>query len=143
MSQHLCGIIYLTVHTEGALALKTHLCADETVVVTIDPRTGRLSMRDTGDLAAAGRGSRFTQISDYINHNPLALPEALAHLRIQVKASRCFSISGQLLTFNVDHFGQSRAEGKLPWFTEFPTTEFQARRCVHQRVAIFPMSYVR
>ncbi|KAI0248188.1 mediator complex subunit MED14-domain-containing protein [Lactifluus subvellereus] len=63
-------------------ALHVHLCADEIVVVTIEPRTGKISLRDTGDLGAAGRGPRFLAISEKLNENPTALLEALTRLRI-------------------------------------------------------------
>jgi mediator of RNA polymerase II transcription subunit 14 len=61
-----------------------HLCADEVVIITIDPRTGKLNMRDTGDLAAAGRGPRFFAISERLNESPGILFEALVRLRINV-----------------------------------------------------------
>ncbi|OSD01314.1 MED14-domain-containing protein [Trametes coccinea BRFM310] len=66
----------------GAPSLRVHLCADEVVIVTVDPRTGRLMLRDTGDLAAAGRGPRFAAISDRLNETPWRLPEALLRLRL-------------------------------------------------------------
>ncbi|CDO75529.1 hypothetical protein BN946_scf184871.g10 [Trametes cinnabarina] len=68
--------------SNGAPSLRIHLCADEVVIVTVDPRTGRLTLRDTGDLAAAGRGPRFAAISDRINETPWRLPEALLRLRL-------------------------------------------------------------
>ncbi|KAG8218037.1 mediator complex subunit MED14-domain-containing protein, partial [Butyriboletus roseoflavus] len=40
----------------GYHVLRAHLCADEVVLVSIDIRTGRMNLRDTGDLAAASRG---------------------------------------------------------------------------------------
>jgi len=73
-------------------ALQVHLCADEVVTITVDPRTGRLNLRDTGDLAAAGRGPRFAVISEKLNENPTALPNALVYLRLIV--SHCW-ICGQ------------------------------------------------
>ncbi|KAI0644574.1 MED14-domain-containing protein [Trametes meyenii] len=63
-------------------SLHVHLCADEVVKVTVDPRTGRLTLRDTGDLAAAGRGPRFAAISDKLNDSPWRLPDALIRLRL-------------------------------------------------------------
>ncbi|KII92020.1 hypothetical protein PLICRDRAFT_103790 [Plicaturopsis crispa FD-325 SS-3] len=66
-----------------APTLRAHLCADEVVVITIDPRTGRLNLRDTGDLAAVGRGPRFAAISYKLNDNPEMLFDALNRLRIQ------------------------------------------------------------
>ena len=69
---------------DSAPSLRVHLCADEVVIVTVDPRTGRLTLRDTGDLAAAGRGPRFATISDRLNDTPWWLPEALLRLRLTV-----------------------------------------------------------
>ena len=68
--------------TDGAPSLRVHLCADEIVIVTVDPRTGRLTLRDTGDLAAAGRGPRFALITTKLNDCPYMLPQALVNLRI-------------------------------------------------------------
>jgi mediator of RNA polymerase II transcription subunit 14 len=65
-------------------ALQVHLCADEVVIITIDTRTGRLTLRDTGDLAAAGRGPRFALFSERLNDNPTLLMDALFRLRITV-----------------------------------------------------------
>lgn len=64
-----------------------HLCADEIVIVTVDPRTGRLTLRDTGDLAAAGRGPRFAAITERLNDSPYMLPHALVALRVTVSDS--------------------------------------------------------
>lgn len=65
-------------------ALQIFLCAGEVVVVTIDPRTGRLNLRDTGDLAAAGRGPRFAAVSEKINENPIMIVNAIISLRYNV-----------------------------------------------------------
>lgn len=75
-------------------ALRTHLCADEVVVITIDPRTGRLNLRDTGDLAAAGRGRRFAVITDKLNESPGILSEALIRLKFGVGSFFLASIDG-------------------------------------------------
>lgn len=69
---------------DGSVALRVHLCADEVIVVAIDPRTGRLTLRDTGDLAAAGRGPRCAMVSERVNENPLMIYEALIRLRYNV-----------------------------------------------------------
>ncbi|KAF8813688.1 MED14-domain-containing protein [Phlegmacium glaucopus] len=63
-------------------ALRVHLCGDEVLIITIDSRTGRLNLRDTGDLAAAGRGPRFIAISERLNENPAILMDALFRLRL-------------------------------------------------------------
>ncbi|KAF8070340.1 mediator complex subunit MED14-domain-containing protein [Lyophyllum atratum] len=75
------GVVSL-IKDDGIQALRVHLCADEVVIMTIDSRTGRMNLRDTGDLAAAGRGPRFTAISDQLNDNPTLLFEALTRLRL-------------------------------------------------------------
>lgn len=62
-----------------------HLCADEVVIVSIDTRTGRLNLRDTGDLAAAGRGPRVSAFSDKLNKSPKMLFDALIRLRFNVR----------------------------------------------------------
>lgn len=85
----------------GFQALHVHLCADETVIITIDSRTGRLTLRDTGDLATGGRGIRFSAISEKLNENPTILLEALARLRIS--ASIFPSIFGNQLRFSSDY----------------------------------------
>ncbi|KAI9510089.1 mediator complex subunit MED14-domain-containing protein [Russula earlei] len=58
----------------GSLALHVHLCADETVVVTIEPRTG--------DLGAAGRAPRFAALTEKVNENPTLLLVGLLRLRV-------------------------------------------------------------
>jgi mediator of RNA polymerase II transcription subunit 14 len=68
----------------GSQALHVHLCADETVVVTIEPRTGKISLRDTGDLGAAGREPLFLAISEKVNESPTALLGGLTRLRVNV-----------------------------------------------------------
>ncbi|KAI0258685.1 MED14-domain-containing protein [Gloeopeniophorella convolvens] len=70
------------VEEDGSLTLRAHLCADEIVIVSIEPRTGKISLRDTGDLGAAGRGPRFLAISEKLNENPAILLEALTRLRM-------------------------------------------------------------
>jgi mediator of RNA polymerase II transcription subunit 14 len=65
-------------------ALRVHLCADEVVFITIDSRTGRLNLRDTGDLAAAGRAPRFAVMTTAVNDNPTIITQALIRLRLEV-----------------------------------------------------------
>ena len=66
----------------GVPGLRITLCADEIVVVHIDPRTGRLNLRDTGNLATAKRGPRFLNVSDQLNENPAMLFPELHKLRL-------------------------------------------------------------
>lgn len=70
--------------TGSLQALRVHLCGDEVLIITIDSRTGRLNLRDTGDLAAAGRGPRFVAFSERLNENPAFLMDALFRLRLSV-----------------------------------------------------------
>lgn len=65
-------------------ALRVHLCGDEVVIVTIDPRTGRINLRNTGDLAAAGRGPRFAMLAEKLAENPAVVVDALMRLRLKV-----------------------------------------------------------
>ncbi|KAA1472975.1 MED14-domain-containing protein [Dentipellis sp. KUC8613] len=68
--------------SSGSTALQAHLCADEIVTVTIDARTGRLNLRDTGELGSASRAPRFAAINEKLNENPGMLLEALVRLRM-------------------------------------------------------------
>jgi mediator of RNA polymerase II transcription subunit 14 len=77
---------HICLQIAGLQALHVHLCADEIVIVTIEPRTGKISLRDTGDLGAAGRGPSFLAISEKLNESPtVLLLEALTRLRIKVR----------------------------------------------------------
>jgi mediator of RNA polymerase II transcription subunit 14 len=83
--------IKLNLLAENTPVLHAHLCADEVVVVAIEPRTGRVNLRDTGDFGAAGRGPRFTAISEKLNENPMVLLDALIGLRLNVSIFPCQS----------------------------------------------------
>jgi hypothetical protein len=76
-------------------------------------RTGRMNLRDTGDLAAAGRGPRFAAISDRLNENPNMLLEALIRLRFHVSRKCYIHINPicQVLSFSTDYYRPCRAEG--------------------------------
>lgn len=50
--------------------------------MNIDPRTGRLNLRDTGNLATAKRGPRFLKVSDQLNESPGLLFSVLHGLRL-------------------------------------------------------------
>ena len=50
--------------------------------MNIDPRTGRLNLRDTGNLATAKRGPRFLKVSDQLNETPAMLFTVLHGLRL-------------------------------------------------------------
>ncbi|KAJ7078861.1 mediator complex subunit MED14-domain-containing protein [Mycena belliarum] len=75
------GIVSL-IMDEQLEVLRVNLCADEIVLITLDSRSGRLNIRDTGDLAAAERGPRFKTISDKINEDPTLLFNVLLRLRL-------------------------------------------------------------
>ncbi|KAF8590904.1 MED14-domain-containing protein [Ramaria rubella] len=91
-------------------ALQIFLCAGEVVVVTIDPRTGRLNLRDTGDLAAAGRGPRFAAVSEKINESPVMIVNAIISLRYNtiVESAEQKAVSLGLQTYR--HRNMSREE---------------------------------
>ena len=79
------------------------------VIVTIEPRTGRLNLLDTGDLAAAGRGPKFTSVSDRMNDSPTILPEALVRLRINVSDKTRDSLTSA--NPSEDHYRTSGTKG--------------------------------
>ena len=99
-----------------------HLCADEVVIVTVDSRTGRLNLRDVGDLATAGRSIRYAAISDRVNDNPSILFEALVKLRLQVSLLFvvAFLISQHAL---VDNYRYGSTKYQLSRSSEFPHSQ--------------------
>ena len=111
-------------------ALRVHLCGDEIVIVTIDPRTGRLNLRDTGDLAAAGRGPRFAVMTERLAENPALLVEALMALRLSVRDCPLlpsWTSLTQCTSVLTDHLRTRAAEGPLSRTAKFPTSEFRER----------------
>lgn len=90
--QMLIYFIYFLILLDASHVLRVHLCADEIVIITIEPRTGRLTFRGTGDLAAAGRGLRFAAINEKLDDNPTILSDALVRLRFHVSDSVPMSI---------------------------------------------------
>ena len=105
-----------------------HLCADETVVVTIEPRTGKISLRDTGDLGAAGRGPRFLAISEKVNESPTSLLGGLTRLRVNV-CGAFTPIYHDLMRIYapLDDCRVSGTEGKLSGLSDVQAAEFFAR----------------
>lgn len=99
---------------DGSVSLRTLLCADEMVFVTIDTRTGLVNLRDTGDLAAAGRAPKYMSITDRLNENPAFLLEALVRLRMNVRASHNCHLDLNAKILLVDYCGSGGAEGELP-----------------------------
>ncbi|EJD03366.1 MED14-domain-containing protein [Fomitiporia mediterranea MF3/22] len=73
----------LTAHTDGFSALRMHLCADEYITVSIDTRTGRILLRDTGGLAAAERAPQYVVFTEKINENPLLVYDFLVQARFR------------------------------------------------------------
>lgn len=63
------------------------------VIVSIDPRTGRLSLRDTGDLAASSRAPRFAITTEVLNRDPTKLADALFRWRLIVSADPALYVS--------------------------------------------------
>jgi len=102
-----------------------HLCADETVVVTIEPRTGKIGLRDTGDLGAAGRGPRFLAISEKVNESPTALLSGLTRLRVNVCSA--FTPDSMRIYVPLDDCRVSGTESKLSGLSDVQAAEFFAR----------------
>lgn len=125
--------------------------------MNIDPRTGRLNLRDTGNLATAKRGPRFLKVSDQLNENPAMLFSVLHTLRLamitelvehkanylglQFYRTRNFTREGKLLhlVFLVD-FSYFWCRTRQTWTRRqgdhvYPTSEFPEslpRPCHHR-----------
>ncbi|KAI9567227.1 mediator complex subunit MED14-domain-containing protein [Boletus coccyginus] len=118
----------------GYHVLRVHLCADEVVLVSIDVRTGRMNLRDTGDLAAASRGPQFAMISDRLNDNPGMLLVALVKLR--------FNTIMDLVEQKASYLGLQIFRHR-----NFPKEELQklgplARGTMYIKLANFPSHYL-
>ncbi|KAF8995450.1 mediator complex subunit MED14-domain-containing protein [Cyathus striatus] len=75
----------VTIVQEGRThALRINLCSDEVVLISIDSRTGKLALKDTGDLAAAGRAPKFGNLSNRLSGDPTMLTTAMTALRISI-----------------------------------------------------------
>lgn len=88
-------------------SLQVRITPEEVLNIAIDSRTGRFSLRDSGNLAAAGRGPRFSAVADRINEMPNLLIEAISKFRYTVRVgckARCES------NFPPENFGCRRAE---------------------------------
>ena len=64
--------------------LCVRLCASQLVHIVVDARTGRINLRDTGDLGTAGRSHRFTPFAERLNENAAVLLDVLMHIRVLV-----------------------------------------------------------
>ncbi|KAF9070889.1 mediator complex subunit MED14-domain-containing protein [Rhodocollybia butyracea] len=76
------GVLTLTEDGEFQ-ALKVLLCADKYILVSLDPRTGRFTLRDVGDLAASTHGIRLLRFADRINDHPPYIFSTLTSIRLQ------------------------------------------------------------
>ncbi|TFK53984.1 MED14-domain-containing protein [Heliocybe sulcata] len=80
------------IENEDSVALRIHLCADEVVIISIDLRTGKLTIRDANDLTAAGRLTELARSmpppnTDILDEAPYALVQVISHLRIKTIAA--------------------------------------------------------
>ena len=66
--------------------MRMHLCGNEYLVVSIDARTGKYTLRDTGDFVSAGRRPVLSILADRINMFPTELIDRLINLRYTVGA---------------------------------------------------------
>ncbi|KAI6045803.1 mediator complex subunit MED14-domain-containing protein [Pisolithus marmoratus] len=114
--------------------LRVHLCADEVAVISIDTRTGRMNLRDTGDLAAAGRGPRFATITDSLNENPKMLLEALSRLRLHT-ITDSVEQKAKYLGFQVFRYRNFSKE-------EIQKFGLTARGTIYIQLARFPSHYL-
>ena len=92
------------------------------VFVSLDVRTGLISLRDTGDLGVAGRAPRFASITDRLNETPTFLLEALVRLRLNVGIYSPIMMYTCLLP-NADHRRYRRTESQLHGPTNLQGTQ--------------------
>ncbi|KAF9220121.1 MED14-domain-containing protein [Gyrodon lividus] len=118
----------------GYYVLHVHLCADEVVIISIDIRTGRMNLRDTGDLAAAGRGPRFAAISDRLNENPNMLLEALIRLR--------FNTITDLIEQKANYLGLQAFRHRNFSKEELQKLGPSARGTMYIQLSSFPLHYL-
>lgn len=91
--------------------LHVHLYANTLAVVTIDARTGHLALKNTGELATSGRGSRFLIVSEKLNFAPSRLFGTLGQLRIGVSLAHSMSDNAKLIVSSLtDYSGICAAE---------------------------------
>jgi len=90
-----------------------HLCAEEVVIITLDPRTGRFNLRNVGDLSAAGRSPQFVTISDGLNANPHLLLDLFFNLRVSTIMDLAHQ-KARYLGLRCDRNKNIRAEGERP-----------------------------
>lgn len=70
---------------ETGCRLNVNLSASQTVVVSVDPRTGRITMKDLKSLAASHRNGRFDKKVDYVNLYPDLLISVIMQLKCEVR----------------------------------------------------------
>ena len=102
-----------------------HLCAEEVVIVTLDPRTGRFNLRNVGDLSAAGRSPQFVNLSDILNANPHLLLELFFNLRVSTIMDLAHQ-KARYLGLRCDRNKNIKAEGKQPFRNDlFDNSDFR------------------
>ncbi|TFK74569.1 MED14-domain-containing protein [Pluteus cervinus] len=115
-------------------ALRAHLCADEIAIVSVDIRTGYMNIRDTGDLASAGRAPRLMVISRQLHDNPALLPTALSSLRLATILN--------LVEQKAKYLGLSSFRSRNFSQDEFQKLGPAARASLFIQLANFPEHYI-
>lgn len=119
-----CFNIYYTDHLllDDFCSLRMHLCADEYINVSVDTRTGRITLRDTGSLSASGRAARYSLITDRINENPAMVCDVLVQARFSVRFSVILSFH---YWFNVrsDYYRARGTKGTIYGSSDFQDTQ--------------------
>ncbi|KIY53083.1 MED14-domain-containing protein [Fistulina hepatica ATCC 64428] len=125
----------VVVQINNVQALRVNICGDEIVIVGLDARTGRLTLKDSGDLAAAGRNVRFAHYLDQLNENPMKLFDLMTHLRFATFTNGVVTKANSLGLQSFRH-------------RNFQPSELQKlggpamRGTVYIQLAKFPMNYL-
>lgn len=64
--------------------LRIRLCEANIMMLFIDPRTGRVVMKDVGVYAASNRSGRFLGFSNWVNRQPSQLAVVVRQVRFEV-----------------------------------------------------------
>ncbi|KAG8891219.1 mediator complex subunit, partial [Tulasnella sp. 403] len=64
-------------------ALRIRLCPSQTALLSVDPRTGKITMKDIGVFAAANRSGKFLSVVKYVNKFPGLLVGVIRVLKFE------------------------------------------------------------
>ncbi len=76
------GTIELAEDTDS---LRVSLSQSQSIVISMDERTGKIALKDVGAPAVSNRSGRLLVFLTYVNRHPSVLPKALKSLKFDVR----------------------------------------------------------